>query len=353
MGVEGLQRIGQLVAAESQDGLVDDYDRDLGTLDGLVFRIVDRDVDGGFSSRRQFFYCGFRADLEGARVGRHLESDRSGGIGRAGGELFIRFAIGPEAARGAGQVDLDGDPGNHVVTNRDLDGVGSAFDSHPAGLDNAGAPQRDDGLGGGEGQLGENPRGISRPVLLAVGNQGDGFLFKAPVLGALFAGHPEGELALVLSSLCIGENSPQQVAAAGKCGEDRLCGLFAGGHLLAGDHLVFLQPLTFLLYPALADTEKLESFSSEDLAVDAGDYGVEAQRLAFIDKGRLAAQPDVDGRGVNQDGRVRTPALPVYIADTGAGGDGGGPWGSDRLEVDGEAVQAVIVGLAGEGFDSG
>ena len=242
------------------------------------------------------------------------------------------------------------DAGDHVVANGDLYGVGSSLDPHSPGLDDARAPQRDDGLGGGEGQLGEDSRGLSRPVFLAVGNQGDGFLFEAPVLGAFFSGHPERHLALVPAPFRIGDDRPQQVGAAGQGGEDRLDGLLARGHLLAGDNFIFLQPGAFFLYPALADTEEFEGLPSEDLAVDVGDDRFDAQGLPLVDEGLLAAQADVAVRGVDKQRRRRAPALAVDVADARPGREGRGPRRLDRLEPEAEAVEAGIVGLAGKGF---
>ena len=181
--------------------------------------------------------------------------------------------------------------------------MGSLLDPQPAGLDDSRASQRDHGLGRREGQLGEHPGGLSRLVLLLVGDQGDRLLLEPAVFRAFFSRDPERQLALVFSFLLIGDDGAQQVRSAGEPREARRDGLLRRGHVFPGGNLLFLQPRAFFLDPALPDTEELEGPALHELAIDVGDNRLDLQRLSFIDEGLLAAEPDIEVRRMYQDRR--------------------------------------------------
>ena len=113
--VERLDRIGELVGAERQDGLVDHDDRELGALDGLACGIGDGDVDLGRGAGLDGLGCRSDVDVERAARGADRQIEPSGRERGPRRRIGHRGAVVGGAFGDADHVDLDAHAGDVVV----------------------------------------------------------------------------------------------------------------------------------------------------------------------------------------------------------------------------------------------
>src|SRR5262249_3561791 len=141
-----------------------------------------------------------RADRDGedALARRHRQGDAAtavGGVRRP--VLAWALRLRPD------EIDLDKGAGRGGLVELDLQGGGGAPEAEAFLGDQPLAPHREQPLRRGERREQQQPRGLSRPVLLLVGDELYGLLLGRARL-RLIAGDPDGDLALVLAALAVG-----------------------------------------------------------------------------------------------------------------------------------------------------
>ena len=277
--VEDGERVGQLVVAEGQHGLVDDHHRQLGARHRVAGGVGHGHVDAGRAAG--LGGRGRRLDRQAQRAAewRNLQGEPADGEGRPVRRVGQRIAGVGGAPGGADQVDLDVDVGDVVVFDGDGQDGARVLDGERFLGDEAVAADGEQPFGGAEGSLDQDLGGVAGGVLLLVRDEGGLFLHHVALRSAVAAAHPAGELAAAGAAGIVGHGGDDLIGAPDVGLEGAFDRRLAGGDRagLDFDGHFFPAPVEYLpVQPARLEGD---GPGGDGVPVDVGDDGFDHERL--------------------------------------------------------------------------
>ena len=275
------------------------------------------------------------------------------GIRRPAGQIRIGIPTIIQAGRRANQIYLHVQVGNVGLFDRHAQGVCRAVHAEALAAHQSRTPQRQQALGRVEWRLDEDFRHIAGLILFAVGDQGDFFLFHVSGWRPAASAHPARHLGAIGSAAVIEYRRGDAIGAAFRRLEGTASRLRAGFYRARLHDSLHFLPGAALVLPLQARRGQLDGAAGYGSAVEIGDDRVDAQRVATLHEHALAAEPNVEFRGMDQQQRAGRPGLPVHVHHGRFGGDAGWFGGTDPIEVKPQCMFAGCIRLGIEGLGCG